>query len=315
MKSPSVKSPSVKSPSTSSDKLTFNRKFASDYESKKRRQELSRASELGLLDEGDDSDSSSSSESDSDAEMLTDDVDLKVLQTIQKIRSKDPSIYDPSKEFFSSPSSSAAEVKRKGEKRMAYKDVVRTQALEDIAKEEGGKGGEEGVEEERRRFAYDDEQEEIRRAFLDGVDGEEEDEEEGEGMLKMKEMTKTDEERERRMEEEFNRMDKAKSETFSPYKDPKGEVEDADAFLREFTVKRKWKEEEEFKGLGEEELMELEDEDREDEDVDRFESKYNFRFEEEGGGGSRGTAESRRASGRKTARGRTRGRRGRRGRG
>jgi len=236
-------------------KLSVNHRFASDYESKKRRQELSRAQEQGLLDS--ESDSESDEDEDSDAEMLTEDVDLKVLETIKKIRSKDPEIYDSSKSFFTDADTDVERV-REG-KRMSYKDVVREQTLEDMEMEDAGRGGSGGeVEEERKRFAYDDEQEELRRAFIDNADVDED--EEGDGMLRKRVKNGNEEERERRMEEEFEAMEKAKEgrESLSPFRDPRGEIEDTDKFLREFTVKRKWKEEDKFKCLGEEEVRELE---------------------------------------------------------
>ena len=68
---------------------------------------------------------------------------------------------------------------------------------------------------------------------------------------------------------QFNKMESALSPSRSPIQDPKGEISDPDAFLREFTVKRKWKDNDDWGGIGEEEEKELEEEDMEDEEVDR----------------------------------------------
>lgn len=52
---------------------------------------------------------------------------------------------------------------------MAYKDVVREQVLEDMAG--GGAAAAGGAAPRSSKLAYDGEQEELRKAFLDGADG------------------------------------------------------------------------------------------------------------------------------------------------
>ena len=62
---------------------------------------MRRRQALGL-DESDDSDASSSESEDEAAELLTPGLDLKILETINAIRAKDPRVYDGTTRFFDS---------------------------------------------------------------------------------------------------------------------------------------------------------------------------------------------------------------------
>merc|ERR1712079_825514 len=77
--------------------LRISEKFAKKYNAQKDKEELTRASRI-LADE-DEGDESSESE-DEDAELLTNTVDTKIFETLNKIRSRDPSIYNKDNGFF-----------------------------------------------------------------------------------------------------------------------------------------------------------------------------------------------------------------------
>ncbi|CAN0033085.1 unnamed protein product, partial [Discosporangium mesarthrocarpum] len=82
--------------------LRVNEKFARRFEKRKRAQELEAANRVGLSSDGEDSDSdeSESETEDEDADLLTPALDLQIIKTINKIRGKDPDIYNIGKEWF-----------------------------------------------------------------------------------------------------------------------------------------------------------------------------------------------------------------------
>ena len=121
--------------------FTVNQQFAEAYEAKKRRAELSRAKELGLLDEGTGARSDSeSSESEDEGDALTPLLDLEIMKTIQMIRSRDPRVYDPNTKFYEdreSGTSSDDSDREKGgkapkQKKLTAKDVIRQQVVEAV---------------------------------------------------------------------------------------------------------------------------------------------------------------------------------------
>ncbi|GMH98765.1 hypothetical protein TrVE_jg8855 [Triparma verrucosa] len=270
----------------SSSAIKINKKFARDWESKKRREELSNARQDGIdLDEGY---SSSSSESeDEDAELLTPNVDLKVLETINRIRSKDPSIYDSSTDFFKGvvpDPSSIQSANQKSSKKMAYKDVVREQIMEEMVSDDENTSNQKNLSVSNpNRLAYDAEQESNRQAFLSSFkdDGSESDDGDVLSKKKSSALSMSEQEHERKMQEEFEKM-KGLSSAASPMRDPKGEVADGEDFLMDFSMKRKWVDEA-TSFDPKKDIQEIEEEEEELDRVDAFESKYNFRFEEEGG--------------------------------
>jgi protein KRI1 len=72
--------------------LKINTKYMEQFNEKKKKEELSKLSDLQI----DDSDSEEEDEAKSEDLEL----DLKFLDVIQRIRNKDPSIYDPNQVFF-----------------------------------------------------------------------------------------------------------------------------------------------------------------------------------------------------------------------
>eukprot|EP00392_Amoebophrya_sp_AT5.2_P010604 g10669.t1 len=93
--------PTTSSGSTSAT-LRVNRTFAEKFQKRKDAEELAYARRV-LEEEGaKDSDESSSESEDEDGHLLGDVVGCKVLDTLQRIRNKDKSIYDGKTSFFSS---------------------------------------------------------------------------------------------------------------------------------------------------------------------------------------------------------------------
>ncbi len=275
--------------------LQINTKFAEQFERSARQKELARNKSLidaGLLDEDDD-DSSEESEDD-DAELLSPELDLQIIQTINSLRKKDPKIYDRETKWCKVEENEEGGG-RDGEKskKKRYKDILREQLLRDGADIDSDDENVKGLTEremgkDRKGFAYDREQEEIRKAFLKAAktDGEEDDEEDesesdSDGLLAVK--NKSAEEKAKEEEE----IQRALQEMESLAKPEKETEKEAEEFLTNFLKKKLWKEKEFKKVPGksnkydsESDGVDTEEDEKEIEASELFESKYNFRFEE-----------------------------------
>jgi protein KRI1 len=124
-----------------SEQLRVNKVYASKYERSKRKIELAKAKEL-LENEGDEE--SDSETEDEDAELLSPDLDLQIITTINRIKRKDPSIYDPNKKWFQQTEETReteiekSEGKGKDKGKKTFKDLAREQLLEgDVDSDEG----------------------------------------------------------------------------------------------------------------------------------------------------------------------------------
>jgi protein KRI1 len=268
-----------------SERLQVNKRFAKNYQSRKQLEELRNHHES-------DDDSSSDDESeDEDGNLLTPSMDVSILKTINALRKKDDSIYNPDTKFFTEEAAAATKSSKTTKKH--FKDVLREQILEQIDDEEKGSSNTNRKLQQKEttdRLAYDEEQKKLRSAFLvndsdddaDKSDGEDDDD----NMLVVKKKAEpvvTDQE----LEKEYEAFQQTNGS--APLKDPRGEVQDGDGFLIDFLKNKKWLDRDE----------DIDDDDEEDEprqrtmtnnsdddsidDVDRaddFESKYNFRFEE-----------------------------------
>ncbi|EPQ26688.1 uncharacterized protein PFL1_05667 [Pseudozyma flocculosa PF-1] len=103
-------------PSESLNQLSFNKEFAERYLHNKQRDELQQLEEKygkdapSDLDDDDEEESSSDDETeDEDGEQLTAQIDAAVFRTLQKIRNKDASLYDPSVDVFAQEEKAARE--------------------------------------------------------------------------------------------------------------------------------------------------------------------------------------------------------------
>lgn len=281
--SSSASSSSSSSSASDNVKLTVNKKFARDYQSRKQREELQRMRER---DEDFDSEESSSEEEDEDGNLLTNSMNLQFVKTIKALRKKEKSIYDPSTQFFKE---TPGEDKRGGtdkkkEKPKHFKDVLREQILDQMDEEENRK---EESATTKSKFAYDEQQEEIRKSFLKMTEDIDEDQGENQDdnwmVVKSKTSVTTSDDKE--VMEEFNEIEKMNSSQIEKdqFVDPRGEVKDGDKYLLDFFKNKKWIDKDDVyddEGHDYERTMKdddsLEDLDR----ADDFESNYNFRFEQ-----------------------------------
>ena len=192
---------SIKEDDGAVGKIKVNQKFAERYEERKRKQELARAEELGLLPHGDDEEPDSEDlESEDEGEALTTNVDKKILATIAAIRRKDPRVYKPDAVFFEAPADdddasdgsdaergsdgddgSEQKKKKKQPKKVTAKDVLRQQLMEAAERgetdafasddeDDGGAMSRKRLEDgDRNPKVYDSEQAELRKAFLESA--------------------------------------------------------------------------------------------------------------------------------------------------
>lgn len=274
-------------------KFKVNKQFAKEYETRKQKEELQNAQANGFEDEL----SSSEDESeDEEGDMLTPAVDVSILKTINAIRKKDDSIYDQNRNFFTTEVMEAKSKKDKTSKKKRFKDVLREQILDQIEEEENGVNKSTRQKESQSRLAYDEEQKELRSAFLDSTNGgekeaEESDEDENsddDDMLIVKrkaEPISDDEDSE--MQRELQQFEQTTSK--GTLKDPRGEVEDGDQFLLDFLKNKKWIEKDDegsndgYNDSSDQRYKSNNDDDDSIDEVDKaddFESRYNFRYEE-----------------------------------
>ena len=262
--------------------IRINRKYARDYESRKAKQ---------LEDIADDDSSSSSEEEDETGVLLTSKLDADIMKTVNALRSKDKSIYDKSKTFFEEPqepiltSTSKDKVKK-------LKDVQREQILEQI------EGTREQEEAQKKKFAYNQEQEEIRKAFVESAaaeDSSSDDENSGssstgssdsDDLLVPKKGSHTHHEEDSDEEEFLQEIAKTEAtlNTQEPLVDPKGEVQDGNKFLLDYFKNRAWIDKNNV-NLNDEQDDDSDDNDSIDQldQTDEFEATYNFRFEDMSG--------------------------------
>lgn len=237
--------------------------------------------------EGSDSEDDSSSydsdeEEDDDANLLTPAVDSQIFKTIAAIQAKDPRVYENTNDFFKDVDTTRPDKKDNKTK----EPVVKLKDYErDILLEHGGFVNER--DESVRTRTHRQEQEDLRNAFKYAADSDDEDEDE-DGFLTKKDKTSEEKEAEENDYRKFlleNMKDDAPSkkafEEWSNYKQNPN-VNAEEAFLMDYVLNRGW-----VDGKGEKTTQTMEDVDEEKDEeyldnVDRFESKYNFRFEEEG---------------------------------
>ncbi len=278
-------------------KFIVNKKFAKDYQDRKQREELRQITqqrrETGLASDDDEDHSSSDEEEDEDGRLLTNSMNLQFLQTIKALKNKDSAIYDPKSRFFDDKEEEKDDVGEKKPKPKKFKDVLRDQILEDMENEIDGQNGEGELDKARSiaksKFAYDDHQEELRKAFLQETNVDDESDQEEDWMvMKRKAMSTKDDHAATEIQEGFKVLEELskKKKGNDTFADPRGEVNDGEKFLIDFMKNKKWIDKEENsvhnmdEAIGEEVA---EDDESSIEDLDRadeFEASYNFRFEQ-----------------------------------
>mmetsp|Transcript_26745 Transcript_26745/g.87736 ORF Transcript_26745/g.87736 Transcript_26745/m.87736 type:complete len:677 (+) Transcript_26745:41-2071(+) len=284
------------------DALDFrvNKDFARRFEHNKKREELDRLKakhpDIAAANLGEASDSEEEDDEE-DAEEAPQ-FDAAFLETLSKIKKRDPSIYDKEKHFFPAKEAADAEATAGGKvakskrKKMLLKDIIAKQAIEDA--ENGGDvdddaagGGEDEDDDDGGNLTYAQQQARLKRQFLEAVDDEEEmgDEDDSDG----------DEGDDNGAGLLRRRGAGAEAGPSSEAAPPPHLVESAlgqeEAFLRDYIANRRWEEDDGARGeeadFGRVVAGGGDEDDSEDEEelekAEQFESMYNFRFEEPGG--------------------------------
>ena len=263
-------------------------------------------------DDGEDLEDDESSSEEEDLGEIPDETEAKILDTLIKIKRKDPAIYQSDVRFFEKEEEEDGD--EEGEQ-APQASKSKPKYLKDMIAQNLLKHGpeiEEDEEEEEARAckkrtrapkAYDDEQEQLRKAFISSaVDGGEGDAVDGDdfgGVLKPR--VKIDQEQDDEEEaEDIPQLDKAKGKKKGSKKKIKELVDDFfgsaskaedsnDKFLREYILNKGWEDKADedgyiprYQDVVEEDVDDEADEEYLDQ-ADKFEASYNFRFEEPGG--------------------------------
>ena len=283
-------------------KIEVDKEFARRYEHNKKREDLHRYEELKkkgfiprrswLEEDGDEEEyedsSEESSSSDDDVSVDLKKKDLDFFEALIKVRKQDPTLKNKDVKLFESESESDENQdgedrneaengslnKQKNDKKkkaMYLKDVVAKHLLE-----EGPEFSDKDDRNNKKKLAYNEEQEEIRKAFLEAVEGNEVEEDEGD-LLKMKEKDEADQDGSDN--EEFQ---KKLDEFFGG-----GHSEDLDEnaiFLKEYFKNKMWIDKKnndaaETVGVGDKELDMLSEDEKE---IEKQE-EYEYRFQENPG--------------------------------
>ncbi|KAG0172314.1 KRRI-Interacting protein 1 [Apophysomyces sp. BC1034] len=255
-------------------------------------EEQEESSNESAEDDEEENSSSEEEEEDDDASWLTPELDLQILQTIAAIKTKDPKVYDPSAKFYTDDVIDKTEKsdQKKG-KKITLKDYEREMLLKHGGRIEEEERVDDDNEDEPVVMTYNEEQVAIKDAFKQAAFGDnEETEDHGEedGFLTKRSKTAAEEEDEGEEYREFILKnlanDKASAIAFKDWNNYKENpnVTSDDAFLINYVLNRGW--------IGKkdetptyEQIVNVDEEEEHLDQVDRFESKYNFRFEEEGG--------------------------------
>ncbi|XP_062003171.1 uncharacterized protein LOC133720731 [Rosa rugosa] len=280
--------------------LKINEEYARRYEHNKNREDLHRYEDLkkrGLVDDHSDSDSSSSEDDDVVLAANSKKKDLEFFDAIIKVKNRDPILKNKEVELFKSDETEVEDAgnetedtslvkeedsktkkkkknsneteeeedsKTKKKKKVYLKDVVANHLLED---------GAELPEDDGKQFlkSYSEEQEQIRREFLEAAAKEEEEEDDEGEILRVKGSNsavgdEADEEFDKKLDEYFGQ-----------------DLDDNARFLRDFFKNKMWLD----KGNQGRGATEVRDEDLEMVSEDEMEierqEEYEYRFQENAG--------------------------------
>ncbi|KAG7361658.1 KRI1-like family protein [Nitzschia inconspicua] len=313
--------------------LTVNKKYATDYQNRKEREELrqiqqQRAAQGIDNDDDDDAESSSDEEEDEHGALLTPSVNVQFLKTIKALRQKSDIIYDPNQRFFDEDNNESDDddddddndEAKSSHKPKRFKDVIREQILEQMDSDDDEKQEKDKAlslattttANSRSKLAYNEQQDELRKAFLqesaklDG-DGHEKNnasknQQDDDGWMVLKKKTtmtnkhgnngkeaaamELEVNKElKELEQVLSKQQKESKDRESTFQDPRGEIQDGEQFLYDFIKNKKWidkNDDIENDSSSSEDSNDDNDEDSLDEieKADEFESNYNFRFEQ-----------------------------------
>jgi protein KRI1 len=292
--------PAADSNKNNSNTLKIDKKYATSFQTRKQTEELRNVHWSDEDDTG--STNSDSEDEDEDAALLTEQLDVDIFKTINALRQKEDRIYDPTVNFFPHDDSQEQDTddddkeQTKAAKPKRYKDVVREQVLEQMKQESHEDEEDDEPEEDYRptsRLAYDQQQEELRRTFLNSTkelddSDSDSDADDNDKFVVVKHKKKSssannDQQRSQELEHELEKL--AQTKPTEPLMDPKGQVQDGEAFLLDFFRNKTW-----TKQLDDasDNISTNSNKDNDDDDdslqhlekTDDFETLYNFRFEQ-----------------------------------
>lgn len=287
------------------NKIEINQEFVRRYEHNKKREDLQRLEELkkkGVIDSESDSDKSSSEEEEEEEEENANSSkkkDLEFFDALIRVRNKDPILKDKEAKLFQSELDSdnkedddndndrngnngseekGNKVKNDGRRKekkkpMYLKDVVSKQLIEEGPEFEGDDEEKDNVDKKKVK-SYAEEQEELRKAFLEAVEEvEAEEEDDGEEFL-----------REKRKKGGEDEEDVGFGEKLDEYFGRDEKLDEDMMFLKDYFRNRMWiGNGDDKKGVGNEEGLGVSEDEEEIERQEDYEREYNFRFEENAG--------------------------------
>ncbi|KAJ2707006.1 Ribosome biogenesis protein Kri1 [Coemansia sp. IMI 203386] len=265
-------------------------------------------------DNNDESSEESSEESDleedENGELITPELDAQIMKTLTALRSKDKSIYDSKVNFFSEDEIKRSNEKWKNKQEEARKRAEGGMSLREyqhkVMVEHGGVVDEDKEIQKSVGMTHVQEQEALKNEFKAALGGDiddedDEDDEDNSDLLVKKVKTKEELAKEdldyRKFLLDNMGMDVENNNAFAKWvgksddtaadKADSGIKMDADqAFLMEYILNRGWVDKKAGKISSEQEaklIVDNEEDQKIVELTDNFESKYNFRYEEEGG--------------------------------
>jgi protein KRI1 len=278
-----------------------NTKFAENYTTKKRHEELSiledkyreRLAHKGVTNsldkdaDSEDGDSETDSEEDvvedEDGELATPAVEVQILKTLAEIRARDERIYNPNVNFFDPEELEKAE-RHWREKQIRAKREGKPLTLKDYHRERILAGDN---EEETCVKTHEEEQEDLKNAFKVAAE-KALPVEESDSLLKLR--PKTDEDLERENEEyrkfildNLAQSEHAKDSMSEWFYQNSANLGKDEAFLIDYVLNRGWVDHDrKVLPTYDQIVAEEEDEDAVDK-MEEFEEKYNFRYEQPGG--------------------------------
>ncbi|XP_024988854.1 protein KRI1 homolog [Cynara cardunculus var. scolymus] len=258
-------------------KIEINEEFAKRYEHNKKREDLQRFEELkkkGIIDSDVDSDEDDeSSEDEEDLVKHSSKHDLKFFNALIKVRNQDPSLKNKDAKLFDSDNEddddgdeAANNNKEKKKKPMYLKDVTAKHLIEEGPEFED----EDEDKNKNKKKSYFEEQELLRKEFLDAVADEND---EGEFLKEKNDDGEEDDDDDREYEKKLDE-----------YFEEDEKLDENEKFLKDYFRKKMWLDKNNGgnKGLDEDgpDVMEDEEELERQEDYER---EFNFRFEENAG--------------------------------